>query len=68
MKLWCLGEYHNGARNLHFEAGEIEVADDVAAFLLADAPENFATNGPVEEKSPDAPPRDKAVKKAPRKK
>ena len=83
MKLYCHSEYRNGALGLHFEQGRIEVADELGAFLMRDAPENFeivplgwvgvTSATPQEaidnfERSMDAPPQDKAVKKPTRKK
>jgi len=40
-KLICLSQYDNPPRNLHFEAGVIEVEDSIAAFLQTDAPDTF---------------------------
>lgn len=70
MKLYCKAEYHNGPHGLHFTGPSwIEVDDWKAEFLLHDAPENFAREGPSElSKALDAPPQDKQVKAPPRKK
>jgi hypothetical protein len=65
MKLYVLNDYKN--RQLSYQAGdEIEVDPDVAAYLVADAPGSFAYEPPI--KGLDEPPKDKAVKRAPRKK
>ena len=74
MKLYCVSEYHNEPRRLHFVPGPIEVAADVAAFLQSDAPENF-TQVPAGRKTPapgiirdlTAPPSDKMVRSSSRK-
>ena len=55
MTLTCLSEYHNGPASLHFEAGIIEVTDDVAAYLLHDAPDNFTAAPPITPPTSDAP-------------
>ena len=41
MKLVCKSQYSNVGHGLQFEAGVIRVDDDVADYLLRDAPENF---------------------------
>lgn len=67
MQLYVKGRYHNGPAGLHFDGpGVVEIDEPKAQFLLRDAPENFSTEIPV--KAEDAPPVDKAVKAAPRKK
>ena len=67
MKLYVLNDYKN--RQLSYSAGqEIEVDPEMASFLLADAPGCFSDEPPVIEKALDEPPKDKAVKRAPRKK
>lgn len=59
-------EYRHGPRGLAYAADQvIEVDAALAAWLLADAPENFT---PVVVETLDAPPVDKQVKRAPRKK
>lgn len=83
MKLVCKGEYHNPPADLNFEkAGVIDVDDAKALFLLRDAPDNFEPYvepaapdqlvQPAESadasKALDAPPVDKQVKNAPKKK
>ena len=61
MKLRCVGKYANDARNLRFAAGDVFEPDEkLAAFLLVDAPGCFE-----EVKAIEAPPKDKAVKRAP---
>jgi hypothetical protein len=70
MKLMCMGAYSNKPRGLGYEAGLIEVTEDIAAFLMVDAPGNFL---PVVEEKPavhttafDEPPHDTAMKHVPR--
>ncbi len=69
MNLYCLSDYHNEPRGLHFLAGPIDVDDTIAEFLLRDAPENFKREGSLRlgEKALAAPPKDKAVKMVARK-
>lgn len=66
MKLRVLGSYRNDARDIAYVPGTvIEVEPRLGAYLLADAPGCFEA---VEEKAPDAPLADKAVKSPPRRK
>jgi hypothetical protein len=60
MRLYCLSQYTAGP--VHFEPGEIEVSDEMAAFLLRDAPGSFSVEPPV--KAYDEPPEDKAIRAA----
>jgi hypothetical protein len=66
MKLFCLSPYTAGA--LHFEPGEIEVSDEMAAFLLRDAPGSFSVDPPAAQtqavKAYDEPPKDKSIRAA----
>jgi hypothetical protein len=56
--LIALGEYH--AQNLHYTAGQtFEANDDLALFLMADAPANFEV---VTVKEIEAPPVDKMLR------
>ena len=61
IKLRCVGNYANDARNLRFAVGDVFDAEEpMAQYLMVDAPGCF-----VEHKAVEAPPKDKAVKRAP---
>ncbi len=67
MRLEVLHSYRS--RDLSYEAGQvIEVDTERAAFLMRDAPGCFREAVPAETKALDAPPVDKQVKRAPRRK
>lgn len=67
MKLYVLNDYKN--RQLSYSAGdEIEVDPEMASYLFADAPGCFSEEPPVVGKALDAPPKNKQVRRAPRKK
>lgn len=69
LKLTVRHEYHHEPRNLHYAAGQvIDVDATLGAWLCADAPDNFAPFVEPPTKTLDAPPVDKQVKRAPRKK
>lgn len=61
IKLRCVGKYHHIARGeIHLPGEEFTADEDHAAYLLRDAPGCFEE---VVVKAPEAPPRDKAVKR-----
>lgn len=69
MRLYVLSDYRNTSRGESWKAGEeIEVDEDKAAFLLADAPSCFSKESPAGAagKAVKAPARDKAVKASPK--
>lgn len=58
MKLWVLSPYEN--RGICYAAGTlIDVTEDEARFLMADAPGVFAHDPPTEDKTIRIAPRDK---------
>lgn len=74
MKLMCLSEYNNASHGLRFDAGVIEVTEEIGAFLLTDAPGTFSAvqNTPrvedfqIDDKRVEEPPRTTAMKRPPR--
>ena len=63
-RLKCLHEYRNGPRDLHYLPGtEFEAPEDLAEFLLQDAPVCFEE---VTAKAVKRPPRNKAMKAPPK--
>lgn len=65
MKLKVLGRYQNGARNIDVYPGdEIEVKDELAAWLMNDAPGCFEDPTRPKEEPPDEQPTDEARRQA----
>jgi len=54
VRLYCVGRYRSGAGS--WEPGqEVDVPDELAAFLLRDSPSSFTTDAPGQERAPSAP-------------
>lgn len=69
MKLKVLSNYSSAGHGFYFQAGAIvEVTPEEHSFLTTDSPGSFEDYVEPEAKAPDAPPADKAVKRAPAKK
>jgi hypothetical protein len=69
-KLRCLQHYDNAPYGLHYKPGQVfEASPELRLWLSTDAPgifEDYAPEAAKEVKEVAAPPRDKAVKRAPR--
>jgi hypothetical protein len=67
IRLKVIHDYRCGA--LYYESGSvIDVPADTGAWLQRDAPEAFVPYKEPEEKAPEAPPMDKMMNRAPRRK
>ena len=63
MIVYVLAEY--GTATEHYNKGDvIEVSEEKYNQLVADSPGSFSLEKPVEEKAPDTPAKDKAVKRS----